>query len=104
MRVALRQQPHQPAEVRQSVERMGRTKEGGGAKLQTLHAVMAEMLIEPRTPDDANGIAGLQDRTQPRPRAAPHEAEMPPMVARHHFEDGARLPVASYAEHGAFVG
>ena len=62
------------------------------------------MLVEPRAPDDAHAVAGLQHRPQARARPAPHQAEMAAVRARHHLEDGARLAMAAHAEHDAFVG
>ena len=71
---------------------------------QRLDRVVAEMLVEPRPPDHAHRVAGLQHRPQPRAAAAAHQAEMAAVLARHHLEDGVGLAVAPRAEHDAFVG
>ena len=71
---------------------------------QGLDRVMAEMLVEPRAPDHAQLVAGLQHRAQSRRGAAAHHAEMAAVFARHHLEDGIGLAVAPAAQHNAFVG
>ena len=65
---------------------------------------MTEMLIEPRTPDRAHRVAGLEHRAELGTHSATDQAEMPAVFPRHHLEDCIRLPVAARAEHDAFVG
>src|SRR5262249_59602 len=61
------------------------------------------MLVEPRAPGGTHPIPWLQDRTQPATRAAPHQTEMAPVLARHQLEDGARLPLPPRAQHNALI-
>ena len=56
------------------------------------------MLIEAGAPDEADRIAGLERRSQPRRPSAAHEAAMAAMRARQRFDDGRPLPVPSDAE------
>ena len=69
MRIALRQQPAQRREMRHAVDHMRGRQQRRGMQLQRLDRVVAEVLVEPRAPDRAHHVAGLQHR--PQPRAAP---------------------------------
>src|ERR1035438_2391018 len=62
------------------------------------------MLVEPRPPARAHAVADLQHRLHARAEAAAYQAEMATMLARHQFEDGARLPVPLDPDHDAFIG
>ena len=105
MRVALRQQPHQRGQMGDAIDRVRRAEEAGGAQVQPLDRVIAEMLVEPRPPGGAHAVAGLQHRACMRvPKPPRTRPRWRPCVARHQFEDGARLPVPLDAEHDAFIG
>ena len=104
MRIALGQQPHQRGQMGDAIDRVRRGEEIRRAQAHRLHRVIAEMLVEPRPPGRAHAIAGLQHRLHARAEAAAHQPEMAAMLARHQFEDAARLPVPLDAEHDAFIG
>ena len=104
MRIALRQQAAERAQQRDAIERMRQGQERRRRQIKPFHHEVAEMLVEPRAPGGAQAIAGLQDRTQPGARPAPHQTEMTPALARHQLENGARLPVPPHAQHDAFIG
>ncbi len=104
MRLTLGEQPAQRRKMRHAVDRMGRREISRRAEIKRLDGVMAEMLVEPRPPGRAQRIARLQHAAQPRAGAAAHQAEMPAVLARHQFENDARLAMALDAEHDAFIG
>ena len=56
------------------------------------------MLVEPRAPDEADRIAELERRPQPRRPSAAHEAEMAAMRAGHRFDDRRGLAVPADAD------
>jgi hypothetical protein len=62
------------------------------------------LLVEPGAPSCAQGVARLQHPAQTRARTAAHQAKMPAVLARHQFENDARLAMALDAEHNAFIG
>src|SRR4029077_20998612 len=70
MRVALRQQPHQRSHVTDAINRMRRRKKAGGPQICSFHSVVAEMLVEPRTPYRIDRIARLQHWLEPRSKSA----------------------------------
>ena len=84
---------------------MRRGKNAAGAQIRSFDRVVAEMLVEPRPPGggDPSCPAAASARRR-EPAAAAHQAEMAAVLARHQFENGARLAVALDAEHDAFVG
>ena len=104
VRIALRQQPAQRRQMRDAVDHVRRGQLRGAVQAQRLDRVMPEMLVEPRAPDHAHRVAGLQHRAQPRAAAAAHQAEMAAVLARHHLEDGIGLAVTPRPQHDAFVG
>ena len=104
VRIALRQQPAQRRKMGHAIDHMRGGKLRGAMQMQRLDRVMPEMLVEPRAPDHAHGVARLQQRAQPRAAAAANEAEMAAVLARHHFEDGVGLAVPPRAQHDAVIG
>src|SRR5664280_3114237 len=104
MRIALGQQPHQRGQMADAIDRVRRREEVRRAQARALHRIIAEMLVEPRPPGRAHGIADLQYRFHARAETAAHQPEMAAMRARHQLEDAAGLPVALDAEHDAFIG
>ena len=89
MRLALGQEPAQRREMGHAVERMSRGEEIGRAQVGPLDRIIAKMVIEPRPPGRAQGIARLQYRAQAPPGAAAHQAEMAAARLRHQFENDA---------------
>ncbi len=104
MRVALRQQPHQRGQVADPINRMRRREKTGGPQIHRFDRVVAEMLIEPRTPCRTDGIARLQHRLKSRSKSATHKPEMAAVLARHQFKDSACLAVPLDADYDAFIG
>ena len=103
MRLALGEKPRQGGKVSDPVERVRLVHKAGGAQIGGFHKIMPEMLIKPRPPGGAHGIARLQDAAQPRARAAAHQPKMAAMRPRHQFEDDAGLAVALDAKDDSFV-
>ena len=89
--------------MRDAIDCVRRREETSRAQVEAFHSVVAEMLVEPRPPGGAHGIARLQNRLEPRTEAAAHKTEMAAMLARHQLEDGIRLPVPFDAQHDAFI-
>src|ERR1019366_4624777 len=87
-----------------AIDRVRRREEVRRAQARALYRIISEMLVEPRPPDRAHGIADLQHRLHARAETAAHQPEMAAMRARHQLEDAAGLPVALDAEHNAFIG
>ena len=104
MRIALRQQPAERREVRDAVDHVRGSQLRRRVQVQHLDRVMAEVLVEPRPPDHAYGIARLQQRPQPRPASAPHQTEMAAVIARHDLEDGAAFAMPLGPQHDPVVG
>src|SRR5205807_9367014 len=90
-------------DVHEPIERVRGVEKPRRGEIEPFHHVVAQMLVEPRPPGDADAIARLQHRTQPGAGGAAHQTEMSAMLARHHLEHGARLAVALDAEHDGFV-
>src|SRR5271165_1876198 len=61
------------------------------------------MLVEACAPDEAQRVAGLQRRVEPRRPPAAHEAQMAPVRPRHHFDDRRSLAVSADADDEPFV-
>src|SRR5208282_5842304 len=61
------------------------------------------MLVEPGAPDEADRIAGLQGRAEPRRAPAAHEAEMAAVSAGHRLHDRRTLAVLANADDEPFV-
>src|SRR5688572_9418831 len=61
------------------------------------------MLVEPRTPDRAQIVAGLQDRLEPRAVAAAHQPKMAAVLAREQLGDGVGLAMPLDAQHDGVV-
>ena len=70
VRVALRQQPQQCADIAEARQRQGARQQAPRPEVQRLHAIGPEMFVEPRAPDQAEGIAGLQRGAEPQARPA----------------------------------
>src|SRR5580704_3148952 len=88
-----------------AVHGVRRREIAGGAQVEALDHIIAEMLVEPRPPGRAQRIARLQYAAQPcAVAAAAHQPEMAAALQRHQFENDARLAMALDAEHDAFVG
>src|SRR5262245_25953918 len=81
-----------------------RGKEIRGPQRKPFHRVVAQMLVEPRSPGRTERVPRLQYRLEPRPKAAAHKAEVAAMLARHQLEDRIRLAMALDAEHDPFIG
>ena len=77
--IALGQEPDQLGEIIEPGERQRARHQAPGPQRQGLGGIGAEMLVEPRPPDEADGVAGLQHRAEPRRAPAAHEAEMAAM-------------------------
>jgi hypothetical protein len=88
-RPAFRQQPDQRGKVHHRQERLRRREHRRGPKAKRLDGIMTEMLVEPGAPDNADAVAGLQDRPQARPGTAADETQMAAMLTRQEFGDGA---------------
>src|SRR5271169_4212476 len=61
------------------------------------------MLVESRAPDEADGVAGLQRRAEPRRAPAADEAEMAAMRPGHRLDDRRLLAVPADADDEPFV-
>ncbi len=104
VRIALWQQSHQRSEMRDAIDGVRRREETCRAQGKAFNGVVTEMLVEPRPPCRAHGVARLQDRLEPRTEAAAHETEVAAMLARHQLEDAIRLPVTLDAQNDAVIG
>ena len=82
MRIALRQQPAERAEMRHAIDGVRGGETGCRAQIDALDRVVAEMLVEPRPPGRAHAVARLQHRPQARAGAAAHQAEMAAVPSR----------------------
>ena len=91
-------------EMGDAMHGMRGVEERGGAQIDPLDRIIAEMVVEPRPPGRAQRIAGLQDAAQPGAGAAAHQPEMAAALLRHQFENDARLAKPPHAEHDAFIG
>lgn len=103
MRVAFRQEAAQGGGVGETIERRRGIEEPRRSEIKPLHRKVAEMLVEPGPPGQADPIARLQHRAQPRARRPAHEAKVAAMLAGHRLENGASLPVALDAQHDGFI-
>jgi len=81
-----------------------RRQKSGGAQMDALDRVIAEMVVKPRPPGRAQRISRLQHAAQPFANAAPNQAEMAAAFLCHQFENDAGLAIALDAEHDAFIG
>src|SRR5271170_1934601 len=61
------------------------------------------MLVEPRAPDEADGVAGLQRRGETRRAPAANEAEMTAVRSGHRLDDCRLLAVLADADDEPFV-
>ena len=104
MRIALRQQAHQRGQMGHAIDRMRGRQQRAGTELRAFDGVGAEMLVEPRPPNRAHAVAGLQERPHPRAGAAAHEAQVPAVLARQQFDDGGGFAMPPDAQHDALVG
>ena len=73
MRIALGQEPRQRAEPGEAGERERAFHQPPRPQAQGLDGEGAEMLVEPRPPDEAERIARLQRRIKPRRSSAAHK-------------------------------
>ena len=104
MRLALGEEPAQSCEMGNAMYGMRRREESGGAQIDALDRIIAEMVVEPRAPGRAQRVAGLQNAAQPRAGAAANKPEMAAAFNRHQFENDARFAVLAHPEHDAFIG
>src|SRR5215470_11559745 len=74
-----------------------------GTQVDTLHGVVAEVIVKPRPPSGAQRVPRLQDPAQTGTCAAAHQPEMAPALLRQQFEDDAGFAMALDAEHDAFI-
>src|SRR5579872_463414 len=70
---------------------------------QRLDGIGAEMLVEPRPPDELQRIARLQKAVEASRAPAAHQAEMAAMRARQKLDDDRALAMLLDAENDAFV-
>src|ERR1700741_118596 len=103
MRVALGQEPHQGSQMGDAINRVRDRKITRRTQAQALNCIIAEMLVQARSPGRAHAVAWLQDRFEPRTKSAAHETQMAPMVTRHQLEDAIRLPVPLDPQYDAFI-
>src|ERR1051325_2641946 len=87
-----------------TVHRMRCAEEACRFQLGTFDRVSAKVFVQPRAPGGTDAIARLQYGPQARSCPSPHHAEMTPVLLRHEFEDGVRLPVPPHAQHDAVIG
>jgi len=66
MRIAFGQQAAQRRKVGNPINRMRSGQQVSRAQLQTFDDEMPKMLVKARSPDRAQGIAGLKHGSQPR--------------------------------------
>jgi hypothetical protein len=99
--------------LRQGLEAMGkggdsvqgewRIHEKGGSHPGRFDLKQTQLLLEARPPGEGHAVAALEDGPEPSRAPAVHEAEMPAMVAGHHFEDDARLAVLAGSQNDALI-
>ena len=101
VRIALRQQAHQRAEIADAGERQAAGMRRRPER-QRFDGVGAEMLVEAaRQPGRA--CCRLQRALHARRTAAAHQAEMAPMPTRHRLDDRRRLAVPPDADDDALI-
>ena len=104
MGLALGKQAKMRRQGREAVKRGGRAEHLGAAKIAGLDLEGAELGFEPRAPGDLGEVARLE-RWRETPRApAAHDAEMPAMRSRQHFEDHRGLAMGPRAQDDGLIG
>ena len=103
MRIALGQEPRQRAEPGEPRERERAFHQAARPQAQRFDGEGAEMLVEPRPPDEAKGVARLQRRVEPRRSSAAHKTQMPAVRACHRLDDRGLFAVPANANDKAFV-
>ena len=66
--------------------------------MQTFNRIVAQMFVQPCTPDGTHLVSRLQDGPHSRSRATPHEPEMTAMIARQQFDNSARFAMPPDAQ------
>ena len=103
MGFAFGQQAHQRAEPADPGQAQRAADQPPGPQRQRFDGVDAEMFVEPRAPNQAERVAGLQRRLQPRRTSAAHQAEMTAVAAGHRLDNRRGLAVATHADDDALV-
>lgn len=103
MRIALRQEAQQSAEMADAMQREGAVDEPRRARAHRLHGEGAEMLLYARAPQRLDAIARLQHGAQRAAGAAAHQAGMAAMPARHQLQYDRGLAMALDADDEPFV-
>ncbi len=103
MGIALGQQPKQRAEIAEARQRERARQQPPRSQVQGLDGVGAEMLVEPRAPDEPQRIARLHGGAEAARPGAAHEAHVSAVGPGHCLHDRGALAVASEPDHDALV-
>ena len=82
----------------------GAAHENLGSHHRRFQRIIAHVLVEPRSPGGAHGVARLEQGSLPSRGTTAHHAEVATAQAGEQFHDGIALAVPPHSQHDALVG